>query len=210
MFSAENCFKVQVAAGGPPGGAHACDDLPHLHGIPCADGDGLKVVVRGDQPVAVVNFHAVPAAPGVPAGGPDYAGVGCVDPGAAAGAEILAQVEVPECPGNRADAEPKRRTRREHFKRRHEGALGRALELGGSHIQRNTPALGHRPDYRTAERDKGPAVYQDCGAQAGKAYMANASGRHCDAWRAWRGSREPHSKKSCRCDRTRGQCARSD
>jgi hypothetical protein len=33
------------------------------------DGNGVEVVVRGDEAVAVIDFHPVAATPGVPAGG---------------------------------------------------------------------------------------------------------------------------------------------
>jgi hypothetical protein len=106
MDPVEDGLKMQVAARGPPGGAHACNDLAHLHGIPRPDGNRLQVVVGGDQPVAVVNLHAVSAAPWVPASGADHAGVGRIDPGAAPGGKILAQVEVPEVARDGTDAEP--------------------------------------------------------------------------------------------------------
>ena len=165
---------MKVAAGGRSGGADPGNDLAHPHRVPLLDGDGLKVVVRGDQPVAVVNFHAVPAAPRVPADGPHHTGVGGVDPSAAGRRVVLAQVELSYGPGNRTDAEPEGRTRRERFKRRHEGAFRRALELRGSHIQRCTSALGHRPDDCAAERDKGPAVRGDSTGQPGQAAMYRA------------------------------------
>ena len=108
VLAVEDRLEMQVAAGGPPGGAHPGDNLPHLHGVPRPDGDGLEVVVRSDQPVAVVNFHPVPAAPRVPAGSPDHAGVGGINPGAAACREVLAKMEVSVRPTDGADAVPKR------------------------------------------------------------------------------------------------------
>lgn len=109
VLAVEDGFEMQMAARGPSRSANPGNDLAHLHGIPCPDRDSLQVVVRGDQPVAVVYFHTVSAAPGVPAGGPDHAGVGRVDPGAAACSEVLAQVEVAARTGDRADPVPERR-----------------------------------------------------------------------------------------------------
>lgn len=94
---------MQVAAGGPSSGADPGNDLAHLDGVPGPYRDGFQVVVRGDQAVAVVYFHAVAAAPWMPAGGTDHAGVGGVNPGAAACGIVLAEVEVPCRSGDRAD-----------------------------------------------------------------------------------------------------------
>ena len=74
---------MQVASGGGSGGSHPGNDLADPHRVALLDGDRLKMVVGGDEPVAVVYFHAVPAAPGVPADGPHHSGVGRVDTGAA-------------------------------------------------------------------------------------------------------------------------------
>lgn len=210
VLAVKDGFKMQVTPGGPPGGSHLGDDLPHLHGLPRPDGNGLEVVVRGDQPVSVVNFHAVPAAPRMPACRPDHAGVGGIDPGAAARSKILAQVEISGRTGDRADAEPKGRTRGKHLQGRHQEALRRALQPGRGHIQRSTLTLGHRPDNGAAERDKGPAVCQDRGGQAWAPHLAGAGRRQCCALLDWRGSRKPDSKKCRGSDRTRGQCAHSN
>jgi hypothetical protein len=67
---------MQVAAGGRPGGSHPGNDLAHPHRVTLLDGNRFQMVVRGDQPVAVVDFHAVPATPRVPADGPDDTGIG--------------------------------------------------------------------------------------------------------------------------------------
>jgi len=76
-----------------------------LDGVALLDGNSLQVVVGGDQPVAVVDLHAVATAPGVPANGPDHAGVGRVDPGAAGSREVLPPVELTRSSGQRADPE---------------------------------------------------------------------------------------------------------
>jgi hypothetical protein len=90
VLAMEDCFEMEVATRGPSGGTHTGNDLAHLDGIPSPDRDGFQVVVRGDQAVAVVYFHTVAAAPGMPARGADYTGVGGIDPCAAAGGIVLA------------------------------------------------------------------------------------------------------------------------
>ncbi len=62
---------MQVAARGPSGGAHACNDLANPHRVAGVHADGLKVVIGRDQAVAVVDLYPVAAAPGMPARGPD-------------------------------------------------------------------------------------------------------------------------------------------
>jgi hypothetical protein len=93
MLSVLDDLEVKMAAGGGSGGAHLGDDLAHPNLIALFDGDALQVVVCGDQAVAVVDLHPVATAPGVPSGGPDHSGVGCVDTGAAGGCVVLAPVE---------------------------------------------------------------------------------------------------------------------
>jgi hypothetical protein len=85
---------MQVAARGRACGAYLGDDLAHLDGLPLLDGNPFQMVVRSDEPVAVVDLHPVPPAPGVPANGPDHTGVGSIDAGAARRSEILTPVEL--------------------------------------------------------------------------------------------------------------------
>jgi hypothetical protein len=178
VYSAEDGLKVQVTPCGPAGGTHPRDDLAHLHSIPRPDGDGLQVVVGGNQPVAMVNLHAVSTAPGMPSRSPDDAGVGRIDPGAAARGEILTQMEVPKLPRDGTDAEPEGRAIREYFKGRHQGAFRRALELGRGHIQRSLAVLGDRPDDGAAEGDERTAVRQDRGSQGLCTHVAGGGTRH--------------------------------
>ena len=67
MAAIEDRFKVQVASRRPTGAAHPAEDLAGVDLVARTDSDCLKVVVRCDQPVAVVDFHPVAAAPRVPA-----------------------------------------------------------------------------------------------------------------------------------------------
>ncbi|GAB3550336.1 hypothetical protein GCM10027404_17390 [Arthrobacter tumbae] len=66
---------MQVAARGPACGAYGGDDLPGAHAVAGLYPDSLEVIVGGDQTVAVVEFHTVSAAPGVPAGSTDNTGI---------------------------------------------------------------------------------------------------------------------------------------
>lgn len=67
MAAIEDGLKVQVASRRPTGTPHPAEDLAGADLFSRTDSDGLKVVVRCDQPVAVVDFHPVAAAPRVPA-----------------------------------------------------------------------------------------------------------------------------------------------
>jgi hypothetical protein len=113
---------MKVAACGPSGGPHPCNDLAHLHLVTGLDADGLKVVVGGDEAVAVVNLHPVAATPWVPSGRADNAGVSRMDGGATGCCIILAQVEIPCRPAERTDPEAERRTRIEELERSHQEA----------------------------------------------------------------------------------------
>ena len=110
-------LEVQMAACGATCGSDFGDDLTHPYRLPVGDGDSLQVVVRGDEAVAVVDFHAVASTPRVPAHGPDHAGVGRVDEGAAVRGEVLAPVEFPRQSCEGVDPEPEGRAPNQHFKR---------------------------------------------------------------------------------------------
>ena len=84
---------MQVAAGGRSGGSHARNDLAHPHRVTLLDGDRFQMVVSGDESVAVVDFHAVPATPRVPADCPNNAGIGRIDTGTAGRGIVLPPVE---------------------------------------------------------------------------------------------------------------------
>ena len=86
-------LKMQVAASGGSGRSHQGNDLTDPHRFALLDCDPLKVVVSGDQPVAVVDFHTVSATPRVPANCPHDSGVGRIDPGTTGCSVVLAPVE---------------------------------------------------------------------------------------------------------------------
>ncbi len=98
---------MKMAACGPPCGPDPRDHLPNVNGIARLHGDGFQVVVGCDEAVAVVNFHPVSAAPGVPARGAHHPGIGRIHPGAARGRIVLAQMEVAGGSRQRADPEAK-------------------------------------------------------------------------------------------------------
>ena len=168
VLAAKDCFEMQVAARGPSSSTHPRNDLAHLDGVPCPDRDRLQVVVRGDQPVAVIDLHPVAAAPRMPAGGADNTRVGRIDPGAAACRIVLAEVEVPCRSREGADPVAKGRTRPEDFKGRHQGPLRRAFEPGGGNVELGAAILRDSSDNRPAERDQGPAVREETTSESGK------------------------------------------
>jgi hypothetical protein len=69
VAAVEDGFEVQVASRRPSGAAHLAEDLTGVNLVARTDGNGVEVVVRGDEAVAVIDFHPVAATPGVPAGG---------------------------------------------------------------------------------------------------------------------------------------------
>lgn len=137
VASVEDGLEMQVAACGPPCGTDAGDGLAGPHLVAGPHGDGFQVVVCGDQPVAVVHLHAVAAAPEVPAGGADPAGISGVDRGAAGRGVVLAQMEVSRPAIDRAGAQAKRRRGHHDFQRSYEVAGGRAD--GACRQQRKVP-----------------------------------------------------------------------
>jgi hypothetical protein len=105
MAAIKDGFEVQVASRRPSGAAHLGDELANVDPVASAHSNGFQVVVGGDQAVAVVDFHAVAPAPGVPAGGPDHSRIGGVHFRSARRGIVLAEVEVAGGPGQRAHPE---------------------------------------------------------------------------------------------------------
>jgi hypothetical protein len=119
MGSVEDGLEMQVASRGRTCGANLRDDFAHLDGVPLLDGDPFEVVVRGDQPVSVIDLHPVTAAPGMPANGPDHTGVGRINAGAACGSEVLAPVELSRSASQWAHPKAEARGFIQHFEGRH-------------------------------------------------------------------------------------------
>ncbi len=94
------------------------------------DANRLKVVVRGDKAVTVVDLHPVASAPRMPSGRPDHPGVGRIDGGSASGREVLAKVEVSRSPAEGTHPETEGRARVEHLERRHQEACRRPAYTG--------------------------------------------------------------------------------
>ncbi|MDQ0827354.1 hypothetical protein QFZ60_003527 [Arthrobacter sp. B2I5] len=136
---------MQVAARGPAGGTNTRDDLARLDGVAQTDADGLKVVVGGDESIAVIDFHAVAATPGMPPGSAHNTGISCVDGGAAGRCIILAQVEITGGPADGTDPETKRRTRIEKLKRGHEKTGSGPAHACGAYSQRPVSTLDGTP-----------------------------------------------------------------
>jgi hypothetical protein len=101
-------FEVQVASGGGSGGTDLGNHLTDADVIALLNGDAPQVVVRGDQAISMVDLNPVAAAPRVPTGRPDHAGVGSIDPGSTGGGEVLAPVEFSGLPGQGIVTQPER------------------------------------------------------------------------------------------------------
>jgi len=142
---------MQVAARGPAGGANTRDDLARPHGVARTDADGLKVVVGGDETIAVIDFHAVTATPGMPAGSAYNTGVSRVDGGPAGRCIILAQVEITGSPADGTDPETERRTRIKKLQRGHQKAGAGPAHACGPYSQRPVSALDGTPYCRMRE-----------------------------------------------------------
>ena len=154
---------MQVAARGPSGGAHACDDLANLHPVAGMNADGLQVVVGGDESIAVVDLYPVAAAPWMPAGRPHNTRISCVDGRAAGRRIILSQMEVPRSAAKRADPETERRTRIEELERCHQEAGQRPARTCGSQGQGTRTHLPGATDRRVREGQRDLRTGQDCG-----------------------------------------------
>lgn len=123
MRTIEDGLEVQVAAGGPARGANGGNDLAGPYAVPGLNSDSLEVVVGSDQAVAVVELNTVAAAPRVPTGRPNNAGIGREYPGATGCREVLAGVELIMFPGDRAGAQAKGRAWCQELQGRDEHAL---------------------------------------------------------------------------------------
>ena len=192
VLAMEDCFEMEVATRRPSGGTHTGNDLAHLDGIPSPDSDGFQVVVGGDQAVAVVYFHTVAAAPGMPARGANHTGVCGIDPRAAVGSIVLAKMEVPRRSGEGADPLAEGRTWPEHFKGRHQGPFRRPFEPGRRNVELDVPILGDGGDDGTAEGDQCPAIRVKTACQSGKADAAGACRGYRRARLPWRPGRLRH------------------
>jgi hypothetical protein len=102
MAAVKDRFEVEVASGGPSGAAHLGNELANVDPVARSHSNGFQVVVRGNQPVAVVDLHPVAPTPGVPASGTDHSRIGGVHFRSARRGIILAEVEVTGGPGQRA------------------------------------------------------------------------------------------------------------
>ena len=103
----------------------------------------------------MVDFHPVAAAPRMPAGSPNHAGVGCVNGGAARRRVVLAKVEIPCRPRQRTDTEPERRAGIQEGKRSHQETCRRPADTGQLHGHRG---LWPAPGLPTCGRGKATAA----------------------------------------------------
>lgn len=154
---------MQVATGRGTRGSHPGNDFAYTDRLPLGHCNALQVVVRGDKAVAVIDFHAIAAAPGVPTHGPDHAGVGCVDQRAASRGEILAPVELARQSGERIDPQPEGRARKQHFERRVEFPGRRPVEGTRRDIESANAVLIEGLDRRAFKRHRGFVTCLDRG-----------------------------------------------
>ena len=70
-----NSFEMEMASCGRPCGPDERNDLAHLYGRPLSNCGGLEMVVRCNDPITMVDFHAIAAAPRMPSDGPGHAPV---------------------------------------------------------------------------------------------------------------------------------------
>ncbi|MET3945673.1 hypothetical protein ABIB49_000348 [Arthrobacter sp. UYCu512] len=143
----EDGLKMQMAAGGGPGGSHPRNDLANPNRVALFDGDPLKVVVGGHEAVAVIDFHTVSATPGVPADCPHHSGVGGIDPGTAWRRVVLAPVEFAGRSRDGADSLPKGRGLVEGFEGSHQEAFCGPFQSGRCNVELHGYAVpGRRQD----------------------------------------------------------------
>lgn len=160
---------MQVAARGPSCGPNARDDLACLHCIACMDADGLKVVVGGDEPVAMIDLHTVAATPGMPSGRAYNTGISSVDGHAAGRCIILAKVEITGAPVDGTDPEAERRTRIEELKRGHQKTCSGPARARRPYCQGRWGTCGRTPYCRVREGQGDQRTGQDGGRKGGAA-----------------------------------------
>ncbi|KRE82314.1 hypothetical protein ASG86_11735 [Arthrobacter sp. Soil764] len=119
------------------------------------------MVVGGDEPVAVIDFHTVAAAPGMPPCRAHNTGVSCVDGGAAGRCIILAQVEITGSPADGTDPETEGRTRIQKLQRGHEKAGSGPAHACGANCQGPVAALDGIPYCRVREGQGDQRIGQD-------------------------------------------------
>ncbi|MDI2022075.1 hypothetical protein PJL18_02604 [Paenarthrobacter nicotinovorans] len=151
--SVHDCFEVEVASRGPTGGANLGNDFADADRLALRHSDGLKMVVGGDQAVAVFDLHPVTATPDVPANRADHAGVGRINTRSASCSVVLPPVELTGQPGQWAVAVTVGGTRIEDFERGVKAAGGRTGESGRSHRQPGGTVLAYCPDHRPVKED---------------------------------------------------------
>ncbi|GAA1769468.1 hypothetical protein GCM10009712_16810 [Pseudarthrobacter sulfonivorans] len=69
-------LEMEMASCGRSCGTDVRNDLAHLYGLTLFNCGGLQMVVRCNDPVTMVDFHAIAAAPSMPPDGPGHAPVG--------------------------------------------------------------------------------------------------------------------------------------
>ncbi|OFI38512.1 hypothetical protein BIU82_04115 [Arthrobacter sp. SW1] len=123
---------MQMAPRGRSRGTHLGDHLAHTDRLAPLHANALQMVVGGNQAVPVINLHAIPAAPKMPAHGTYHAGVGGIDPGAARSGEVLSPMELAGAAAERIHPQTEGRTGNKVFQGGIQLPLGRTCQLLGS------------------------------------------------------------------------------
>lgn len=177
---------MQMATGGRTGGSYPGDHLAHPHRFPFGYGDPLKVVVGGDQAVAVIDFHAVAAAPRVPADSTDHSRVGGVDKRSASRGEVLAPVEFAGQAGNGVYPQPEGRAWDQRYKRGVELPGTRPVKGAGGNVECAHAVLVQGLHRRPFKRHRGVAAgrhrCRGLGGRHGRAACWTFRGKHTGSY----------------------------
>ena len=129
-------LEVEVASGGRSCGAHLGNDLTDTDWVTLCNCHGLEVVVRGDEPIAMVDLHPVAAAPRMPACGSHNSGISRVDTRATRSGKILAPVELTGFPCQGVMPQAEGGTRIQNLERGHQETCTRPPQGSGCDARR--------------------------------------------------------------------------
>ncbi len=189
MLPIQDGLKMEMATRGRTCGTNPCNDFPYLDRFSLFDCYCLKVVVRGDEAVAVIDFHPVAATPQVPAHRPDDTGIGGIDPCAAWSSKILPPMKFAGGAGHRAGAETEWRARNQNLQRSHEGTGRRAPHIFDSNVQFMLAVFGRCPDNGAAEGNKGGRICSEPDGIMNARTLCGTRGAWSDARRRCAGMR---------------------
>lgn len=183
VLAVSDGLKMEVAAGGRTRSAHPGDYLPHVDGLARLDGNGFEVVVGRNEPVSMVDFGPVAAAPRVPANGPYCSRVGRVNPRATGCGKVLAPVKFARQAGQGVEPESEPGRRSQFLEGCHQGPQRRTRQAKGREVQLALAILGDGSDLSTAEGKQGIDIRGEGsrGRLAGASARVVCHGRRCSA-----------------------------